>query len=36
MRTIGLVETKAPAKAVNKTPGKETKAPAKGDNNDKK
>lgn len=33
MRTIGLVETKTPAKATNKAPNKETKTPAKGDKN---
>lgn len=35
MRTVGLVETKAPAKAPNKIPSKETKAPAKGETNGK-
>ena len=31
MRTVGLIEPKTPAKATNKTPNKETKAPAKGE-----
>ena len=35
MRTVGLIETKAPAKAANKNPNKETKAPAKGEANGK-
>ena len=35
MRTVGLIETKTPAKASNKTPNKETKAPAKGGANGK-
>lgn len=36
MRTVGLIETKAPAKAPNKNPNKETKAPAKDDGNDRR
>lgn len=35
MRTVGLIETKTPAKATNKTPNKETKTPAKGEANGK-
>ena len=33
MRTVGLIETKTPAKAPNKTTNKETKTPAKDDAN---
>ena len=36
MRTVGLIETKTPAKAPNKTPNKETKTPAKGEADEKK
>ena len=36
MRTVGLIETKTPAKATNKTPNKETKTPAKDETNEKK